>query len=169
MYAPDWRTDARVDYTCDLIRILTALVPDGLAGGISTTPLSYKAWIPAPADKDWEQLTLNVVRVAERLVEVRRQTGRSLHLDLEPEPDCLLETSGEAVEYFQRWLQPLGGRELARRLGIQPEEAREHLREHVHFASTCATAASSSRTRPRRSLTFATPALESGESSSARH
>jgi sugar phosphate isomerase/epimerase len=131
VYAPDWRTDARVDYTCDLISILTALVPDGVAGGISTTPLSYKAWMPAPAVEDWEQLTRNIVRVAERLVEVRRQTGRSLHLDIEPEPDCLLETSGEAVEYFRRWLHPLGGRELARRLGVDPEEASAHLREHI--------------------------------------
>jgi sugar phosphate isomerase/epimerase len=131
VYAPDWRTDARVDYTCDLISILTALLPDGMAGGISTTPLSYKAWMPAPLDEDWEQLTRNVVRIAERLVKVRRETGRSLHLDIEPEPDCLLETSGEAVEYFERWLHPFGGQELARRLGIDPEEARDHLREHV--------------------------------------
>jgi sugar phosphate isomerase/epimerase len=131
VYAPDWRTDARVDYTLDLIDILTALVPDGLAGGISTTPLSYKAWIPEPADEDWQQLTRNIARVAERLVRVREETGRSLHLDIEPEPDCLLETSREAAEYFQRWLQPFGGLELARRLGIDPEVARSYLREHV--------------------------------------
>jgi sugar phosphate isomerase/epimerase len=133
VYAPDWRSDARVDYTYDLIRILSALLPDGVAGGISTTPLSYKAWMPAPAGEDWERLTRNIVRVAERLVEVRRQTGRCLHLDIEPEPDCLLETSGEAVEYFQRWLQPIGGAELARRLGIDSKEAREHLREHIQL------------------------------------
>ena len=45
VYAPDWRDDARVDYTLDLIRILQALLPEGLDGGVSTTPLSYKAWM----------------------------------------------------------------------------------------------------------------------------
>ena len=45
VYAPDWRDDARVDYTLDLVRILQALVPQGLDGGVSTTPLSYKAWV----------------------------------------------------------------------------------------------------------------------------
>ena len=88
---------------------------------------------PPPAAEDWERVTRNIARVVERMVAVRRETGRSLHLDIEPEPDCLLETSGEAVEYFQRWLQPFGGRELARRLGIDVEEAREHLREHVQL------------------------------------
>ena len=38
VYAPDWRDDARVDYTLDLVRILQALVPKGLDGGVSTTP-----------------------------------------------------------------------------------------------------------------------------------
>ena len=131
VYAPDWRSDARVDYTFDLMAILTALVPDGMAGGISTTPLSYKAWLPSPTDADWEALTRNIVRVAERLVRIRQETGRWLHLDIEPEPDCLLETSDETVEFFERWLHPAGSLELARRLGVGRERALQDLQEHI--------------------------------------
>lgn len=44
VYAPDWTTAERVDYTLQLIEILTTLLPEGLDGGISTVPLSYKPW-----------------------------------------------------------------------------------------------------------------------------
>ena len=42
VYAPDWRDEERVRYTLDLITILSRLLPDGLDGGVSTAPLSYK-------------------------------------------------------------------------------------------------------------------------------
>jgi sugar phosphate isomerase/epimerase len=113
VYAPDWRTDARVDYTFDLATILSALLPDGVMGGISTVPLSYKAWMPGIDASGWQRLTANIARAADRLARIRRETGRFIHLDIEPEPDCLLETSDEAVEFFQTWLQPAIGSELA--------------------------------------------------------
>jgi sugar phosphate isomerase/epimerase len=113
VYAPDWRTDARVDYTCDLATILSALLPEGVIGGISTVPLSYKAWMPAPDAAGWTLLAANVVRVAGRLAQIRRETGKFIHLDIEPEPDCLLETTDETVEFFGRWLRPLAGPGLA--------------------------------------------------------
>ena len=47
VYAPDWRDDARVDYTRDLIRILARLLPRGMDGGVSTSPLTYKPWMAA--------------------------------------------------------------------------------------------------------------------------
>src|SRR5438552_7393485 len=45
VHAPDWREEERVNYTLRLIKILTCLLPDGMDGGISTSPLSYKAWV----------------------------------------------------------------------------------------------------------------------------
>ena len=47
VYAPDWQTDARVEYTRDLITILAKLLPRGVDGGVSTAPLTYKPWMPA--------------------------------------------------------------------------------------------------------------------------
>ena len=84
VYAPDWRDPARVQYTLDLFRILQALLPEGLDGGVSTAPLSYKPWM-AVADGDaWDRMIRNVVRVAETLVRARAETGALLHLDIEP-------------------------------------------------------------------------------------
>ena len=47
VHAPDWRDDERIDYTLRLIEILAALLPRGMEGGISTSPLSYKTWLDA--------------------------------------------------------------------------------------------------------------------------
>lgn len=44
VYAPDWSTQERLNYTLRLIEILAALLPLDLDGGISTLPISYKPW-----------------------------------------------------------------------------------------------------------------------------
>jgi sugar phosphate isomerase/epimerase len=136
VYAPDWRTDARVEYTLNLATVLAALLPDGVDGGISTVPLSYKAWMPS-GDAPWELLTRNVARVAESLVGIRRETGRLIHLDIEPEPDCLLETTEETAAFFEEWLWPTGASGLARTAGISASEATACLRDHVRVCFDC--------------------------------
>src|SRR5690606_37047991 len=81
VYAPDWRDEARVAYTRDLIAILARLLPDGLDGGVSTVPLSYKAWL-ADDEEGWQQVTRNVARIAGDLARIKRETGALLHLDI---------------------------------------------------------------------------------------
>jgi sugar phosphate isomerase/epimerase len=141
VYAPDWRDAARVAYTLDLVAILQTLLPDGLDGGISTAPLSYKRWMPDPSARDWETIARNVGRVAEALVRLRQQHGKTVHLDIEPEPDCLIENSDEAVDFFDRWLLPLGGPALAAACGIDAAAGRRHLLEHIRVCFDCCHAA----------------------------
>lgn len=137
VYAPDWRQDARVAYTLDLIEIVRRLVPDGLDAGVSTAPLSYKAWM-TPDDKDgWARVTSNVVTVAARLFEIRRQSGALIHLDIEPEPDCSIETTDETLAFYQQWLLPQGAPDLAARLGVSEAEARAALLEHIRVCFDC--------------------------------
>jgi sugar phosphate isomerase/epimerase len=114
VHAPDWTTDARVDYTLRLIEILATLLPDGLDGSISTNPLSYKAWIDQTDRGTWERLASNVARVATEMARVKREQGKLLHLDLEPEPDGLLERSDEVVRFFDEWLPKPEQREHVR-------------------------------------------------------
>jgi hypothetical protein len=137
VYAPDWRHDARVAYTLDLIRILRALLPTGLDGGVSTVPLSYKPWMAGADTSAWPAITRNIVRVAEALVRARADDGTLIHLDIEPEPDCSIENTDEVLEFFERRLLPDGGPLLARALGIGIEEARQHLLEHIRVCFDC--------------------------------
>ena len=137
VYAPDWRDDARVQYTLELLEVLGALLPAGLDGGISTAPLSYKAWLREADPDAWRTMTLNVVRVAEALARTRERTGAVVHLDIEPEPDCAIENTDEAIEFFERWLLPVGAPVLADRLGVPPGEARDLLLEHIRVCFDC--------------------------------
>jgi sugar phosphate isomerase/epimerase len=97
VYAPDWRDEARVQYTLDLAEILKALLPDGMEGGISTAPLSYKPW-----QAEWEPMARNVARVADALARIQSETGKLIHLDIEPEPNCVLENTEETLAFFER-------------------------------------------------------------------
>ena len=137
VYAPDWRDPARVRYTTDLIEILRSLLPDGMEGGISTAPLSYKPWMATAEPGAWNEVTRNVARIAAALARVRAEDGRIIHLDIEPEPDCALETSGETIEFFSRQLLPVGAPLLARDLGIAEDMARTALLEHVQVCFDC--------------------------------
>lgn len=137
VYAPDWRDEARVRYTLDLIEILQALLPEGVDGGISTAPLSYKDWM-APADLGgWEAITRNVVRVAEALVRVRDERGQVIHLDIEPEPDCSIENTDDTIEFFTNRLLGSGARMLGGALGISDARAGTHLLEHIQVCFDC--------------------------------
>jgi hypothetical protein len=113
VYAPDWRTDARGLHR-DLIRILTALFrTDWLEAFRRPRCPTRRGCLPGRRGLGAGDAQRRAGCRADGRGSTK--TGRSPALDIEPEPDCLLETSGRAVEYFQRWLQPFGGRELARR------------------------------------------------------
>ena len=113
IFAPDWRAAPHLDYTLSLVDLLARLLPAGAEGGISTVPLSYRAWIAADDSEALAAITDDLVRLTARLIQVEAETGRLIHLDLEPEPDGLLEHSREVVDFYREWLLPRGTPGLA--------------------------------------------------------
>ncbi|NBB96545.1 MAG: metabolite traffic protein EboE [Planctomycetes bacterium] len=98
VYAPDWRSDQRRAYTCRLADILARLLPEGASGSISTVPVSYDPWMTGDADRAaaGEQLA----RTAEYFRRLAGETGRRILLALEPEPDCTVGTTSQAITFF---------------------------------------------------------------------
>lgn len=142
VHAPDWTTEARVAYTVRLFRILAQLLPDSTLdestpGGISTSPLSYRRWFdweqPASRDYIFSQTTQNILEVVKELVRIRQETGQLMHLDLEPEPDGLLETTDEFISWFIDYLLPLGIEDLSNTFGMTDEDAEEAICDHVQL------------------------------------
>lgn len=144
VHTPDWTTLDRVNYTLRLFGILARLLPKGMDGGISTSPLSYKPWLKGDKGKTEEVFktsTKHLLMVLDYLIEVKAETGKVLHLDIEPEPDGLLENTAEVLAYFSDWLIPMGIRHLIDELGISEDEAMQAIYEHIqvcydvcHFA-----------------------------------
>ncbi len=138
VHAPDWRDEERVAYTLRLIEILAFLLPDGVDGSISTSPLSYKAWVSMQDTTTWGCLTRNVVRIAEALVRVKHTHDKLIHLAIEPEPDGLLENGEEVVRFYMNWLLEKGAGMLSDALAVSRDEARSHLLEHIRVCfDTC--------------------------------
>lgn len=117
VYRPDWTTPERLEYTKRLFDLLSVLVPDGLEGSVSTVPASYKEFISnegqvqAMRDRLWD--------CVEHIAELSERTGKDLHLGLEPEPLCYLETSEETVRFIEgmRSHRP-GDERINRHLGV---------------------------------------------------
>ncbi len=133
VHAPDWRRPERPAYTLRLFDILSALLPEGVTGGISTSPLSYKPWLKSATARDdaFDQATENVLRVVEHLWRLHQEKGRLLHLDIEPEPDGLLENSAEFIAFFNDRLL-VRGREYFK--DKMPDGAIEDvIRRHVNL------------------------------------
>jgi hypothetical protein len=130
VHAPDWQDPERVAYTLRLVQILAALLPEGLEGSISTSPLSYAAWVDAEDPQTWATLTDNVIQVIEALVRLRQSSGIFIHLDMEPEPDGLLQRSADLAAFYQDHLLTHGASLLAARLGVDENQARGHLHDH---------------------------------------
>lgn len=100
VYAPDWTQPERLEYTQRLFRILARLLPPGVGGSVSTVPVSFKGF-----RLDERRLRVareNLWRAVEFLEQLGRETGHDLHLGLEPEPLCTLETTAETVRFFEQ-------------------------------------------------------------------
>jgi sugar phosphate isomerase/epimerase len=100
VYAPDWTTTERVEYTVALFEILVQLLPDGIEGSVSTVPCSYKEFITTTAQA--ARLRENIWACIEAVAGISERTGKKLHLGLEPEPLCYLETSEETASFFDQ-------------------------------------------------------------------
>ena len=100
VYLPDWCDRARLDYTLDLVTIQDRVLAEGAEGSISTLPVGWGAsFVESPARVD--EAARNLCRLVEHLDQLEKETGRLIHVDLEPEPGCHLDTSEDVVELFR--------------------------------------------------------------------
>ncbi len=134
VHAPDWTTADREAYTIRLAQILSVLLPDGMDGGISTSPLSYRFWhsteqMPAVFEKS----TLHLLAVLDQLIQIKQSTGKSIHVDIEPEPDGLLGEGKEFKDWYTQYLLPLGIPYIAKLFGCSDDIAAFHIKEHIQL------------------------------------
>ncbi len=135
VHTPDWTTQDRVIYTIQLFKILAAILPKGMEGGVSTSPLSYKLWHDSGEQQErvMETATENIMKVVQELISIRESTGQVLHLDVEPEPDGLLANGPEFLSWYLHKLIPQGTRYLKQQLSYGEQKAVAAIREHVRL------------------------------------
>jgi hypothetical protein len=145
VYAPDWTSGNRTNYTLQLVHILAELLPEAIEGGISTLPLSYKPWhlkktvrkTAQNIEYVFRQSSRQIAQVVAEMAYIAQSTGKRMHLDLEPEPDGLLENVAEVITFFEQWLRPVGSFWLAQQ-GFSPQQTESLISDHVQVCyDTC--------------------------------
>jgi len=107
VYQPDWTTEARLTYTNNLFIIISELCPEDSGGSVSTLPGSFKEF---QAD---ENLIFANLYACSRLIEtLSLESGKDLHLGLEPEPLGHFENTEETLAFFQRFYAWCTARDL---------------------------------------------------------
>lgn len=135
VHAPDWTHEERLGYTTRLFDQLAFLLPEGMEGGISTSPVSYRPWHRTESAREEALRTgaRQMALMAARLAELEQERGAYLHLDIEPEPDGMLENTRDVLEFYSRYLIPEGGTILGRIRGMTPAAAEQCLRRHINL------------------------------------
>ena len=135
VYAPDWTTRERLDYTNLLFDLLAQLVPAGIEGSVSTLPGSFKEFIHS--EEQHTEIRRNLWHCLDHITRLSERTGRTLHLGLEPEPLGLFETTQETVAFFDRLTaERPGDQRLLHHIGVNYDTCHlaveyEHPREAV--------------------------------------
>ncbi len=134
VHRPDWTTHDRQTYTVRLAAILSQLLPEGISGGISTSPITYRPWWrPDQQEEMLNTACENLARTVAAFANIRRETGKFIHLDIEPEPDGLLDTTENTIHFFTRELLPRAGKALVDHYGFSATDAETVLRDHVQL------------------------------------
>jgi hypothetical protein len=130
VYEPDWATAERREYTKKVASLLAELAPEGVNPSIQSAPLGFKPKVTG--DDVVESYTTNVIDVVAHLVELKKKTGKTVTLGLEPEPRCYLETTDETITYFRNHLfsGATAGR-LAKKTGLNEADAAQAMRDYT--------------------------------------
>jgi sugar phosphate isomerase/epimerase len=89
VYRPHWGDPARAAYTIQAATCLAGLLGPGSSAGLTTVPIGWRS--------DTIDLTAacrNIRAVCDRLDAIAQETGTTLHLAIEPEPGCIVDTAG---------------------------------------------------------------------------
>ncbi|MFC3121396.1 metabolite traffic protein EboE [Agaribacter flavus] len=114
VYLPTWAQLERLEYTQQLAKILAYCLPkEERFGAISTLPLAYaKSW----SDEQHHSATIHLIQLAEYLACLERESGKRIVVCIEMEPDCVLQSTIELIQFFKQALIP-----AAKNAGMSPQ------------------------------------------------
>ena len=136
VYRPDWLEPERLGYSDRLAWQLASLLPDGVSGSVSTVPGAFRRRLTPRSDQsavnDEARMAEQLLAHAATLFRIREETGKLVELSLEPEPCCFLETSGEAIRFFESALFSRAAvNRFAGLTGLADADAEAFLRRHL--------------------------------------
>src|SRR5690606_36741782 len=103
--------------------------------GISTSPLSYRHWFQTLSQtKDAIVLaTENIIKVAEEMNAIKTATSKVLHLDIEPEPDGIIENGEEFIDWYNSVLLPIARGYFQLNMNLTADESDAIIKDHIRM------------------------------------
>ncbi|MEQ8768835.1 MAG: metabolite traffic protein EboE [Planctomycetota bacterium] len=134
VYKPSWVDEERALFSIRVARVLAALSPSA-EPSFSSLCGTFRDW-EEPLDRN--RMAAHIAAVAHALSLIREQTGKTVRIALEPEPMTSVETTEEAVAFFEGTVFRKARAFLATRAGFSESQAEEILRRHVGICfDTC--------------------------------
>jgi sugar phosphate isomerase/epimerase len=130
VYRPDWLEPERLRYSDDVAHVLAGLVtPDG-AGSISTVPGCFRERIRSP--QDLAMMGRELALHAATLWRLREDGRASIGIAIEPEPECVIETTGQAIRFLEdNVFSGAGARAFREATGLDAAGTEMAVRHHV--------------------------------------
>jgi sugar phosphate isomerase/epimerase len=130
VYRPDWLEPERLAYSDDVARVLAGLLPAEGTGSISTVPGGFRDRIRSPTDM--RRLGHLLAMHAATLWGLRERGRASIGIALEPEPECAIETTAQAIRFLEdNVFGGAGARTFREVTGLDATGAEAALRHHV--------------------------------------
>jgi hypothetical protein len=115
VYEPDWSSEERLNYTINLSNILARILPEDVnEGSISTLPIGWRHTIQESHDKSFIAAQ-HLIKLTEHLERLEGETGKLIHIDIEPEPGCFFDTGQDVVDFFKNEILLIGNELLMHR------------------------------------------------------
>lgn len=103
VYQPTWWETERLEYTCRLADVLVELLPEAESvGSISTLPIGWPTELMT--DSRLDQAGENFRLLSKHLHDLEARTGKRVVVAIEPEPGCILDSTGDMIDWFERHL-----------------------------------------------------------------
>jgi sugar phosphate isomerase/epimerase len=120
VYEPSWARPERLAYTRRLAGVLVDLVPAGTSeASISTVPIGWRPkFTNEGCGASVGLAAAQLETLARDLAALEERSGVRIHVDLEPEPGCVLDRAEHVVELFERCFRGGPGFDPRRHLGV---------------------------------------------------
>nr|YP_009551192.1 hypothetical protein [Vischeria sp. ACOI 3415]QAA12125.1 hypothetical protein [Vischeria sp. ACOI 3415] len=134
VYYPDWTNRKRNNFNNTLINLSAELCLPGNEVGFSTSPLAYKFYSKKVSnDLFCGRVSNYILELVQQLIKIYEKQGKIIHIDFEPEADCILENIQDMLLFFGEFILKKIAFILAKDLQISLFQARIHLVRHVRI------------------------------------
>lgn len=141
VYQPDWSKKERLEFSLKALKLAALFAKPESLFSLSTVPISYRPLFenaPMEGYASMVESAGNLAHWAFEAYQIQQVTGKCITLDLEPEPDCLLDDVGTSIDFFQNYLLTFGKEYLMAEYRLQEQDAVTLLFNHIGICfDTC--------------------------------